>query len=544
MNREKALELIIILILSLNIIQAEEAILIKEKVSIDSVKNHLMVLSDDSLKGRGTGTGGGLSSAKYIANKLAEYNLFPAGSDNSFYQQIQLRGVTVKPDSRFIINTLDTSEQFYLEKDFLVYSSSVDPYFPEPVSMVFAGYGIIAPEYDYNDYQFINVEDKIAVILLGEPSSDDPEYFNGRKNTLYSSIEAKQRLALSRGAKGIIFIPNTLDAGNKKWDYYVRQYSFEEVYLAYLRSEIFSVIVNPLKAKNLFTGCSVSYEDILIMEQTNTMKSFSLTVNATFEIKVKTRNFISPNVVALKEGSDPELKSTYLILSAHYDHLGIGKAIEEDSIYNGFIDNSSGVSALLEIARCMSENETKRSIIFLFTTAEEKGLLGSAYYCDHPVFPLYRTIANINIDGLAFIEDFNRVIGVGTEYSTLGKMLEPVLNKFRVSKINDKEVLNRQESFSGSDQLSFAKAGIPSLIIVEDLDSDDGLDAKMINWMNNVYHSPVDDKNQFINYHAMLKHIEIIFSFSKNIADDEVEPEWNAGTPFINIQLRNKAEKR
>jgi len=532
------------IILSLDIVFAKEASPDKEKVSINSVKKHLMVLSDDSLKGRGTGTEGGLASAKYIASKLEEYNLSPVGEDNSFYQQIQFRGVSVKPDSRFILNTRDISEQFYSVKDFLVYSSAVDPYFPKPLQMVFAGYGIIAPEYDYNDYQLINVEDKVVVILLGEPTSDDPEYFNGKTNTLYSSIEAKQRIALSRGAKGIVFIPNPMDAEYKEWDHYVQHYLFEEVYLAYSRNEIFSLIINPLIAEKLFTGGSHSFEDILKMEQTNSMKSFPLATDIALEIKVKARNFISPNVIALKEGSDPVLKNSYLILSAHYDHLGIGKAVNGDSVYNGFIDNASGVSALLEIARCLSEIETKRSVIFLFTTAEEKGLLGSTYYCDHPVFPLYKTIINVNIDGLAFIEDFTGVIGAGSEYSTLNEMLEEVLKIFNIKKTNADEILNRQESFSGSDQLSFAKAGVPSVIIVEDLDYDNGAIKKMINWMNKVYHSPFDDKNQFVNYKAMLKHMEIIFSFCKYMANVEDEPEWNSGTPFINIQLRNRAEKR
>jgi len=543
-EKERVLLIILFILLCFNGIQARVVVLPKVEINIDSIKKHLLILSDDSLKGRGTGTEGGLASAKYIASKLEEYNLSPVGEDNSFYQQIQFRGVSVKPDSRFILNTQDISEQFYFEKDFLVYSSAVDTYFPKPLQMVFAGYGIIAPEYDYNDYQFINVEDKIAVILLGEPTSDEPEYFNGKNNTLYSSIEAKQRIALSRGAKGIVFISNPMDAEYKEWDHYIQHYLFEEVYLAYSRNEIFSLMINPLITEKIFAGSFHSFDDILKMEQTNSMKSFEFTTSITFEIKVKTRNFISPNVMALKKGSDPELKNSYVVLTAHYDHLGIGKAVDGDSVYNGFIDNASGVSTLLEIARCLSEIETKRSVIFLFTTAEEKGLLGSNYYCDHPVFPLYKTIINLNIDGLAFIEDFTEVIGAGSEYSTLNEMLEVVLKTYNIKKANVDEILNRQESFSGSDQLSFAKAGVPSVIIVEDLDSDNGATKKMMNWMNEVYHSPFDDKNQVVNYQAMLKHIEIIFSFCKYVANVEEEPEWNSGTPFINIQLRNRAEKR
>jgi len=519
-----------------------------ERISIDTLKKHLTILSDDSLKGRGTGSEGGQSAANYIAGKLAGYKLTPAGTDNSFFQQIQLRGVTVKPDSKFSLVQQGKSEELEQGKDYLVYSSAVDPYFLAELPVAFAGYGIIAPEYDYNDYQFIDIENKIAVILLGEPYSEESGYFSGMSATLYSSIEIKQRLALARGAKGIIFIPNKFDNEFKEWDYYVKQYSFEEVYPAYLRSAIFSVFINPINAAKLFAGGSLTYNDILQMEKTGAMKSFPLECMAQFNIKVKTRYFTSPNVIAIKEGNDPELKNSYLILSAHYDHLGIGKAVNGDSVYNGFIDNSSGVSALLEIARCLSETKTKRSVIFLFTTAEEKGLLGSSYYCDHPVFPLYKTIANVNVDGLAFLGDFNNVIPLGEEYSTLTEMVDNALKELRVSKTSESEIINRQESFSGSDQFSFAKAGIPSVIIVEDINSSGTNDkiqsGKMNRWMKEVYHSPFDDKNQFVDYNAMLKHAEIIFSFCNYVANCKEEPAWNEATPFYSIQLRNKAEKK
>jgi hypothetical protein len=519
-----------------------------EKISIDSLKKHLMILSEDSLKGRGTGSEGALLTANYIAGKLTKYNLIPAGTDNSFFQQIQLRGVTVNQNSEFRITHSGNTEELKMEKDFLVYSSAVDPYFPTELPLVFAGYGIIAPEFDYNDYQFIDIENKIAVILLGEPYSEDASYFDGLSTTLYSSIETKQRLALSRGAKGIIFIPNWFDNEFKEWDYYVRQYSFEEVYPAYLRSAIFSVFINPLKVAKLFAGNPVTYEEILHMEKTGAMKSFTLEGTVKFNIKAKTRYFTSPNVIAIKEGNDPGLKNSYIILSAHYDHLGIGKAVNGDSVYNGFIDNASGVSALLEIARCLSTLKTKRSVLFLFTTAEEKGLLGSSYYCDHPVFPLYKTIANINIDGLAFQGDFKNIIPLGAEYSTLNEMIDLALKEFRISKTSKSEIVNRQESFSSSDQFSFAKAGIPSVIIVEDINSpganDEVLSEKMNRWMKEVYHSPFDNKNQFVDFEAMLKHTEIIFSFCKYLADSEEEPAWNEATPFYSVQLRNKAEKK
>ena len=250
------------------------------------------------------------------------------------------------------------------------------------------------------------------------------------------------------------------------------------------------------------------------------------------------------------EGSDAELKNEYVIVSAHYDHLGIGPAVNGDSVYNGVFDNAAGVSALLEIAAHISKMKTapKRSIIFLLVTAEEKGLLGSIYYTDHPAVPLYKTTANINIDGIASFDRFKSIIGIGSRYSTLINILESSSAKQNLTVVPIPPIFKQTEAFNRSDQIAFANAGIPSVLVLEapyfeNLSEEEGY-KKIIEYEENIYHSPFDDLSQTINYEAAAQHINFLYQFIIDVANTNENPEWNPGTPYINERLRSIAEKR
>ncbi|HSP88811.1 MAG TPA: M28 family peptidase, partial [Ignavibacteriaceae bacterium] len=247
--------------------------------------------------------------------------------------------------------------------------------------------------------------------------------------------------------------------------------------------------------------------------------------------------------------NDPELKDSYIIISAHYDHLGIGNPVDGDSVYNGVFDNAAGVSALLEIARIFSsEKKTKRSIIFLLLTGEEKGLLGSIYYTDNPIVPLYKTAANINIDGVALFDNFKSIIGVGSEYSTLENILNNATDENKVSITEIPEGFKNYEAFSRSDQIVFANAGIPSILVMEapdyiNISKEEGL-KKFIQYSENIYHTPFDDLNQYMNLDAAIQHIKIIYDLCYMISISDEEPEWKNNSPYINARLRSIAEKR
>ena len=219
------------------------------------------------------------------------------------------------------------------------------------------------------------------------------------------------------------------------WAKQVSDFAFEDVNLAYSASSNLSILINPEAAQILFEYSDYSFEEILEMKREKRLFSFPLKTELTFKGEYTQRDFLSQNIVGMVEGSDPELKDNYIIISAHYDHLGIGPAVNGDSVYNGALDNAIGVSVLLELAKSISALNipTRRSTIFIALTGEEKGLLGSTYYTDNPLVPLYKTVVNINIDGIAFFRDFESVVGVGSEYSNLNSYLNETALKLNLT---------------------------------------------------------------------------------------------------------------
>ncbi len=520
-------------------------------ISKNYIEKNLKVLGDDSLAGRGNGAEGGNGAAKFIANEYSQLGLKPGEGDTGYFQYIPMHGSYALPDSKLNIYYDDSrNDSLKLFNDYVMYKSGEQTFIPSPMELVFVGYGIIAPEYDYNDYQSVDVEGKVVVYLEGEPESKSRYYFEGEKGTIYSSPVAKQRLAISRGAVGCIMIPNIKDKSNLNWKKTVQDFSFEDVTLAYSVSGNFSILINPNAAGKLFVGSGYSLDDVYRMTKKQTVTSFPLKTKITFKGKFKERDFLSPNVIGMIPGNDTELKNTCLIISAHYDHLGIGPEVKGDTIYNGVLDNASGVAGMLELARAFSSSKikNKRTIIFMAVTGEEKGLLGSTYYTDHPVFPLYKTIADINIDGLAVYDEFKSVIGVGSDLSTLGDLFVDAARNQGVSVADIPPGFEQSESFYRSDQVAFAKAGIPSLLILDapdyvHLTKEEAL-AKIINYDRRIYHTPFDDLSQPINYSAAVQHVKILFALCYNLVNSEDVPEWKRGVSYLNIRLRSIAEKK
>jgi hypothetical protein len=514
-----------------------------------NLRSHLHFLGNDLFEGRGTGTRGGNLAAKYIAFELSNMGIAPFGDNGTYYQNIPLHGSTPLPSSelRILFEEGDTLLSMY--EDYIMIKSMEKSFLPTASEMVFAGYGIVAPEYDYNDYQSIDVKDKIVVVFDGEPESNDPDYFKGKANSIYAVPESKIRIASARGAKGTIIIPN-IDKPGYAWETIVRQYSFEDVTLSYSVNTNLAIFINPESAHLLFRNSAYETADFTSRDFVSSAGSTPLSSSLEFRGVAKQRDFIAANVIGLKEGYDDDYKDRYIILSAHHDHLGIGPEVNGDAIYNGVLDNAIGVAGLLELTRFISEYDvrTRRSIIFIFLTGEEKGLLGSTYYTDHPVVPLFKTGANINIDGLAFIDVSPSAVGVGHKYSDIEKYLEEVLKEMDYSLEGVPDDFNEWESFLRSDQMAFAKAGIPSVLIAEgtqyaNIEYEEGL-RRLIEYYQNIYHTPFDDLNQEINFDAALNHLQIIYSLAYKLANIEDDINWKSGSPFINARLRSIAEKK
>ncbi len=515
--------------------------------TVKEIKQNTEFLASDNLEGRGTGTVGGNLAAEYIAGEFANIGLKPIGNEITFFQNIPMHGSFPLKSSELKIYFDDSTINLQLEKDYLLFKSGQQTFTPVPLPVVFVGYGIVAPEFDYNDYQSVDVEGKIVVFIDGEPESDNPDFFNGTAPTVYKYPVSKQRLALSRGAAGSILIPNTNDLN---WSAQINSFAFEDVNLAYSASNNLSILLNPDFAESLFKNSGYSFKQVLQMKTEQTLTSFPLNIKLSFKGEYIQRDFISQNVCGLLEGSDPELKDSYIIISAHYDHLGIGPAINGDSIYNGALDNAIGVSVLLELAKefSLQKKLLGRSILFLALTGEEKGLLGSSYYTDNPIVPLYKTIANLNIDGVAMFRDFQSVVGVGAEYSTLAKYLEQTASKMNLDVDNIPPQFEVYEAFNQSDQISFAAAGVPSILVLEGVKhksiDDQSVLQTFIDYMVNRYHSPFDDLSQEVDYVAAVQHTEVLFELLLSLSNSFTTPEWNPGSPFKSARLRSIAEKR
>lgn len=518
-----------------------------ESISASNIQHHLEILANDSLEGRAVGTRGAEIAAIYISNSFSNLKLKTITRDNSYFQNIPMHGSNPLSNSELVfILDKDTMHLSFAE-DYFLYRSGQQTFMPTFLPIVFVGYGIVAPEFDYNDYQSVDVEGKIVVYLDGEPISDDEEFFDGPLPTIYSNAESKRRIAFARGCAGTIQIATE---SYESWDDVKNDFQFEDVTLAYTVSGNLNILLNLHEAVKLFFGSEYSFNDVIEMHNRQSTKSFDLKTKMRFRGVFKERDFISSNVIGMIEGSDPELKYTYLIISAHYDHLGIGESVKGDSIYNGALDNALGVSVMLELAKSFSslESKPKRSIIFIATTGEEKGLLGSIYYTDNPLVPLHKTIANVNIDGIAMFRDFSSLVGIGMEYSTLGQFLNNTTNNYNLELQNIPPQFRQVGAFNNSDQLAFAKAGIPSIIILEGTKniskSEEEVVETFIDYYINRYHSPQDDLNQNIDYKAAEKHTKVLFDFCYQLANSKTAPEWKSGSPFINARLQSIAEEK
>jgi len=276
--------------------------------SKNNLREYINFLGSDSLQGRGTGSLGEEIAAKFIADKFSELDLKPVGNDNSYFQYIPMHGSLPQNESEVKINHKTETYSLKLNKDFLLYTSGEQTFLPSASPLVFVGYGITAPEFDYNDYQQIDVQGKIAVFLEGEPTSNDDYYFNGEAPTIYSLPEAKQRIALARGAVGSILIPSDKNYSDEKWIKTSNEFSFENVTLASSVNKNLSILMNPLAAKNLFRNSLFDLDDIYKMYDDNNMRSFHLNCELSFKGFFKERDFLSPNIIGLLEGDDPQLK--------------------------------------------------------------------------------------------------------------------------------------------------------------------------------------------------------------------------------------------
>ena len=507
-------------------------------IHAEALSAHVRFLADDLLEGRGTGSRGHAIAARYIAGQLQSMGYAPAGDSGTYFQKVPFVGMTIQPEGCAL--TVDGQQLKYGEE--AIYTPRAGTAQGDVSGdLVFAGYAISAPEFKYDDYPK-DLKGKIAVVLYGAPHSDRDDFFPTAASAVYSDGTRKSRELAQRGAVGIITVLTPAVAAHLPFSFFARQTSFEQmVHLEGDKPGGGSALPGARIPYNLLQRLlakSGKNADQIFKDGTaGKLKPFDLGMRASLKVSAALRKFDSENVVALLRGGERAAEN--VLVSAHLDHIGIGPAIQGDTIYNGASDNASGVSAMLEVARAFAAlpKRPPRSVLMVAVTGEEKGLQGSEYFAKHPTVPLASIVADVNFDGVSWdFEPFD-MVALGAEHSTLERHVQAALSAMKMKESPDSQP--EQVFFIRSDQYSFVKRGIPSIFPSagqQDERGDTAIRRAADDfYTKNHYHAPSDEWNPKADYENMAKEVRADFLMALSIALDPDRPAWNPGDVFGKI---------
>lgn len=509
-----------------------------DRFSKSALRANMRFLADDLLEGRGTGTRGQEIAARYVAAQFEAFGLEPAGAtQGSFFQPVPFREITTDPGGcEASITRNGKTARLKWGEDFLSAGSPLETDSSVEAPLVFVGFGVVNPSRDYDSYKGVDVKGKIIVILPGAPPD-----FPANERAHFASTLEKQRQAAAHGAVGAISLwtpqseaslpwsrmPNQIESPRFRWldSHGMPNDTFKDLRAA--------AILSMKAGEELLQGSAQSFPEVLKAAAAGTPRSFPLAATARLRVVSKHRQVNSTNVVGILRGSDPALAQEYVVYSAHTDHMGTGKPIHGDRIYHGAVDDGSGTSALIELARAYSNmgQRPARSILFLATTAEEQGLLGADYFARFPTVPKSSLVADINMDGAAVFYTFKDV--VGDEHSTLGDTLAQVAGRLGIEVSPDP--MPEQNGFVRADHYAFVRQGIPALTVAEGLKAKDPkVDGRKFveNWIETRYHAPSDDMNQPLDFDATIQYMQIAFLLGYDVAQQHERPSWKQGDFF------------
>jgi Zn-dependent M28 family amino/carboxypeptidase len=438
-------------------------------INPERIRAHVKYLASDLLEGRGTGQRGGDIAAEYIATELELYGLKPAGDNGSYLQKVPMVGISTADGSTFSLMPQKGSPiDLTLRNDIVAMDETGQTSTDIDAPLVWIGYGIDAPEFNWNDYKDADVKGKVLLILVNEPPSEDPKFFNGKALTYYGRWTYKFEEGARKGAAGVILIHKT-EMASYGWEVVRNSWSGER---SYLRNDpapklkIASWIQLDV-ARKLAQDCGMNLDEMIAAAQKPGFKAVPMAASLKAHITSKVRPFDSNNVVAMLPGSNPKLKDQAILYSAHYDHLGIVPGMPGDNIYNGANDNATGVGILLEIARAYStaKQAPPRSVYFASVTAEEQGLRGSEYFGKHPPVPAKEISLDLNYDDVPPLGVPQEVQVAGAERTTFYPAVQQTAKQFGLTIVPDPNP--NAGHYYRSDHFSLARVGVPSFSIGE-----------------------------------------------------------------------------
>lgn len=513
-------------------------------ITVGEIDGHLRFLASDLLEGRAPGTRGGRLAAEYIASQLRAYGLKP-GNGDSYLQELPIEMVTLKPQTLRVAASGKATAQLRQPEDVVVWSGSPAAESAAKGELVFVGYGSKAPEYRWDDFKGMDLKGKILLVLVNDPpaTAKEPALFGGKAMTYYGRWTYKFEEAERQGAAGALIVHTTERAGYP-WHTVVGSWGKEQRMLARPADAppplAFRGWITDSAATALLKQAGLDLAKLRKQAESRSFKPVATGITMDVAFRNDVAHLKSANVVGIVPGTDPKLKDTYVVLSSHWDHFGIGPAVDGDSIYNGALDNASGVSDLLAVARAAAQSPpTRRSLLFAFVTAEESGLLGSQYFAEHPTVPLSSLVANLNVDGGNLLGRVNDLVVLGEKKSSLGASLLQMISAdgMRIRPEEHPEA----GYFYRSDHFSFAKQGVPAVSIGEGYD----FVGKPAGWGQQQeedytahrYHQPSDEYRPDFDLTGAVQLSDIVLRFARRLADSPELPTWAPDAEF-----RRKAE--
>ncbi|HMC55620.1 MAG TPA: M28 family peptidase [Gemmatimonadaceae bacterium] len=528
-----------LLIPSLSIAQTGSS----SRITATEIDGHLRFLSSDLLEGRAPATRGGRLAAEYIASQLRAFGLKP-GLDTSYLQSVPIDVVTADTATMRLTTDGKASVTLRYPADVVMFAGSAAEQSRASGELVFVGYGAAAPEYRWDDFKNTDVRGKVLLVLVNDPpaTSAEPNLFGGRAMTYYGRWPYKFEEAERRGAAGALIV-HTTEAAGYPWHTVVGSWAGEQRLLPRP-----SNAPAPLGVRGWITDSAATALlrpaglDLAELRERATRRDFQpvqtgITVDLGFRNKVE--HLRSENVVGVVRGSDAKLRDQYVLFSAHWDHFGIGVPVNGDSIYNGAEDNASGTSDLLAIARAAAAGTApRRSLMFVFVTAEESGLLGSGYYAEHPTVPIEHVVANLNVDGGNLLGRVKDLSVLGDTKSSLGPALTSFVRSRAMTLSPDPHP--ERGYFYRSDHFSFAKVGVPSVSIGAGNDyvgrPKGWGEAQGEDFTAHRYHQPSDEYRPDFDLTGAVQLSEIVLGFGRWLANTATVPAWNADAEFRAIR--------